>query len=138
MSIDQEFDPDDIQTRLLSEEPSERLQMDACKVIDGLRTQVDEQRGIIDKLRATGNACHRLVGYLDERDSELYDHAANDPAPVPRGIARAGLEEVRRALKIIHAFSSLEREYLQEREAELCKVREAAEAAQKGTSDGND
>lgn len=91
--------------------------------------------GEVERLRATGNACHRLVTYLHERDLELYTNAGIDPAPIPVAVAEAGLEEVRRALRLIQKFSSLELEYLQEREAELCKAREAAEAAQKGAND---
>ena len=99
----------------------------------------------IKRLQATGNACHRLVRYLHDRDLELYNHAGCDPAPVPAAVAEAGLEEVRRALRLIQKFSPLELEYLQEREAELykereaelCKEREAAEAEKEGTSDGD-
>ncbi len=50
MTLDQELPPDDIQTRLLSEEPSERLSMDACKVIEKLRNQIINQRETLDKL----------------------------------------------------------------------------------------
>ncbi len=90
--------------------------------------EVERQREIIDKLQATGNACHRLVDYLHTRDLELYVHAGSDPAPIPAAVAEAGFEEVRRALKIIQEFPPEARWYLHEREAELSEEREAAES----------
>ncbi len=88
----------------------------------------------IKRLRATGNACHRLVSHLYDRETELYRHASSDPAPIPAAQAEVALREARRAIAIVMEFTSTEREYLTERSISLEDTPEAAKA--EGNSDG--
>lgn len=102
--------------------------------IHGLNAKIEQLQAEIQNLKATGNACQRLAAHLYDREDVLYKTASLDPALIPAAHAEVSLREVRRAIKIVMAFTTQERGYLNDRTIEVEKQREAAEAARKKVS----
>lgn len=107
---------------------NERLQAEVQELSDSYREAnefITDYIAEIDRLQATGNACHRLVTYLYAREEELHRLASTDTSEFGALQAEHALEEVRRAIKVVMGFTQEELAYLEDRSEEVLKATEA-------------